>query len=434
MWQFIALIVVGLLQITVGFAGIEYHFGGFWAFAAVVAALWLRFLLPVTIGSYFGAVDVMGWEWYVGVAIAAPGLLFVVPSMVMVALEGIKGLAGEPNGNDSQPQHHQKASPVSADQAYEYIPRHKSALPASFNQSADVEIYSQPLLIGDDKVPKASKAKTVANLDQPTNDDDVSLSSFPKAQMAMEYRPEVTGAWEETKALPVSFQRRFLERLQSDPRSDAPSLAALLGQEFRKQQRPYDDEAANDALEDVRTISNEATIEFAKVYEAFGNTILLADILERIEAKYGPTERMILREEQEKLKQQQLKIEEEKQRKIEEQKLQQLEEERCRQIEEVKQLEREQKWVARIEKKRLEAERMNAEQLEYEQKYAARIVKKKIQHHRIFANILRAIDLRNGWFGYLFLKIRGVLYLIFGNVFGLVAITLISMIFIGVFK
>lgn len=101
MWQFIALIVVGLLQITLGFAGIEYHLGGFWAFAAIVAALWLRFLLPVTIGSYFGAVDVMGWEWYVGVAIAAPGLLFVVPSMVMVALDGVRTSAQGTNSTES---------------------------------------------------------------------------------------------------------------------------------------------------------------------------------------------------------------------------------------------------------------------------------------------------------------------------------------------
>lgn len=431
MWQFIALIVVGLLQITLGFAGIEYHLGGFWAFAAIVAALWLRFLLPVTIGSYFGAVDVMGWEWYVGVAIAAPGVLFVVPSMVMVALNGINGLAGEPKGHDSQPKHHQKASPDPAEQGYKYIPRDNNALPASFNQSADVQIYSQPLLTGGDKAPKASEAKTVANLDQPAKDDDVSLSSFPKAQMAMEYRPEVMSAWAETKALPVSFQRRFLERLESDPRSDAQSLAAVLGLEFRKQQRPYDDEAANDALEDVRTISNEATIEFENVYEAFGSTIPLAEVLERIEAKYGPTEKTIILMAQKELEEKQRHIEEVKQRQIEEAKQQQLKEERQRQLEQEKQLERERKWVASIEEKRLEAERISAEQLEHEQKNLERNEKKKTQHHRIFGNILKVIDLQHVRFGYVFSKLRGFLYLIFGNVFGLVAITIVLMIVIS---
>lgn len=84
---FIGFIAVGIAQFVLGYMGIEYHFGMWAALAAVAVGVFLRIVLPLSIGSYFGAVDVMGWEWYVGVLIAAPGLLFIVPSMVASALD-----------------------------------------------------------------------------------------------------------------------------------------------------------------------------------------------------------------------------------------------------------------------------------------------------------------------------------------------------------
>lgn len=80
-------LLVGLAQIYLGYIGIEYHLG-FWAAVAAIAATFMfRFMLPITIGSFFGAVDVLGWPWWGGVLIAAPGLLFIAPAMVMAALE-----------------------------------------------------------------------------------------------------------------------------------------------------------------------------------------------------------------------------------------------------------------------------------------------------------------------------------------------------------
>ncbi len=82
-------LLVGLAQIYLGYIGIEYHLG-FWAAVAAIAATFMfRFMLPITIGSYFGAVDVLGWPWWGGVLVAAPGLLFIAPAMVMAALEPI---------------------------------------------------------------------------------------------------------------------------------------------------------------------------------------------------------------------------------------------------------------------------------------------------------------------------------------------------------
>ena len=79
----------GIAQIAVGMLGIEYHFGSFWAYTAVFLAIFLRILLPVTIGSYFGAVDVLGWDWYFALAFATPGLLFVIPGLIAAVLSSM---------------------------------------------------------------------------------------------------------------------------------------------------------------------------------------------------------------------------------------------------------------------------------------------------------------------------------------------------------
>ena len=86
---FIIFLGVGIAQMYVGFLGIEYHFGEIWAWVAIGAAFFLRVMFPLTIGTYFGAVDVLGWPWYGGLAAAAPGLLFILPAMVTGVIETV---------------------------------------------------------------------------------------------------------------------------------------------------------------------------------------------------------------------------------------------------------------------------------------------------------------------------------------------------------
>jgi hypothetical protein len=73
----VTLTAYGLIQIWAGYLGIDYHFGGGWAIAAVAVALIFRFTLPVTIGAFFGAMNVWGWHWAGALVFAAPGLLFM---------------------------------------------------------------------------------------------------------------------------------------------------------------------------------------------------------------------------------------------------------------------------------------------------------------------------------------------------------------------
>jgi len=79
-------LIVGIVQVYVGFIGIEYHLGSVVAFAALFLAFFLRIMFPLTIGTFFGALSVWGWPWYGAAALAAPGLLFIVPALVTGAV------------------------------------------------------------------------------------------------------------------------------------------------------------------------------------------------------------------------------------------------------------------------------------------------------------------------------------------------------------
>ena len=82
----ILFLVVGIVQIYVGFIGIEYHLGSGFAFGALFIGFFFRIMFPLTIGTFFGALDVWGWPWYGALALAAPGLLFIVPALVTGAI------------------------------------------------------------------------------------------------------------------------------------------------------------------------------------------------------------------------------------------------------------------------------------------------------------------------------------------------------------
>jgi len=73
----IGMLVYGIAQIWAGYIGIDHHLGSGWAIGAVVVAFLFRFSLPITVGSFFGAMDVWGWPWYGAFVFAAPGLAFM---------------------------------------------------------------------------------------------------------------------------------------------------------------------------------------------------------------------------------------------------------------------------------------------------------------------------------------------------------------------
>lgn len=86
----IAFLLFGVAQICAGYAGIDHHFGAVWAFVAIFLALGLRFTLPITIGAFFGAMDVWHWHWALAALFAAPGLAFVIPGVLAAIISAIK--------------------------------------------------------------------------------------------------------------------------------------------------------------------------------------------------------------------------------------------------------------------------------------------------------------------------------------------------------
>jgi len=87
---FILFIVYGMAQIVAGYVGIDFHFGAVWAGVAIFAAFMFRFTLPITVGAFFGAMDVWHWHWALAALFAAPGLAFIIPGVIMSIIEGVK--------------------------------------------------------------------------------------------------------------------------------------------------------------------------------------------------------------------------------------------------------------------------------------------------------------------------------------------------------
>ena len=91
----IIFLIVGVIQIYAGYLGIEYHLGSGWAIGAVIASVFFQFPIILTVGTFFGALDVWGWPWYGAAVFAMPGLLFAVPGTIGAALAGLSSLLKE---------------------------------------------------------------------------------------------------------------------------------------------------------------------------------------------------------------------------------------------------------------------------------------------------------------------------------------------------
>ena len=87
---FLAFLAFGIAQLVAGFAGIELGVGSFWAWTALIVALGFRFTLPITIGAFFGAMNVWGWHWALAALFAAPGLLLVIPGVLTSIISLVK--------------------------------------------------------------------------------------------------------------------------------------------------------------------------------------------------------------------------------------------------------------------------------------------------------------------------------------------------------
>ncbi len=74
--------IYGMSQLIVGNMGIHHYWGGVWAFILTGLSFATGIFLPVSIGAFFGAKDVLGWHWGWAFAFAFPGLAFTIAAWI----------------------------------------------------------------------------------------------------------------------------------------------------------------------------------------------------------------------------------------------------------------------------------------------------------------------------------------------------------------
>lgn len=87
---FLLFLAYSIAQVVAGYVGIDFYLGAAWAVIAIIAAFMFRFTLPITIGAFFGAMDVWGWHWALAALFAAPGLAFIIPGVILSIIEDVR--------------------------------------------------------------------------------------------------------------------------------------------------------------------------------------------------------------------------------------------------------------------------------------------------------------------------------------------------------
>lgn len=93
-------LLFAVVQAAIGFMGIEYHLGQGWAIGFLIAAFVFRFTLPLTIGTFFGALNVLDWSLIGAILITLPGLIFMIPGAIAIGIAGLSSLFKEKNQNE----------------------------------------------------------------------------------------------------------------------------------------------------------------------------------------------------------------------------------------------------------------------------------------------------------------------------------------------
>lgn len=90
---FALMLAYGVAQIYAGFLGIEHFWGGLIAGGIIVVSIFTRITLPITIGSFLGALYVWEWHWAIALLFAAPGIVFMIPAFVAQWLGNMRPLS-----------------------------------------------------------------------------------------------------------------------------------------------------------------------------------------------------------------------------------------------------------------------------------------------------------------------------------------------------
>jgi hypothetical protein len=80
----------GIFILAVGWEGIDNAAGPAWGWAAFIAAVVFRFTFPITVGAFLAAKNIWEWNWFFALLFAAPGVLFMLPGLIITLLEAVR--------------------------------------------------------------------------------------------------------------------------------------------------------------------------------------------------------------------------------------------------------------------------------------------------------------------------------------------------------
>lgn len=325
---------------------------GFWILAPIAPLPFFIYLI-LALEDALSFLTFSGNEDVAFYALAILGLAWIA---ILIALFVFMVIPGDPKANQFGP------SPLHSTSAMKSGLRGEPDVKAvqsvakveEENTDWEVEPDAQNTVIPEnayrwaDAVITNEKSELMSQVEMPPKNNDVDDKAQKYTETAfkvMEYRSDARRVWGNIQELPEQYHGRFLEALGKDPGSDLHELEAKFFDEYQKVLRPYEDDLANDALEDVRTIGPEAEAEFIEVYEMLADSVPLEELINQIESKFGPTMKTIereKREEEERLAEEQRRrdaeLAAEEQRRQEHERQQKSEEETRRQIEAAKQI------------------------------------------------------------------------------------------------
>jgi hypothetical protein len=87
----LAFCIAALTLCGLAWLGLEDMFGWRWALGGIVLSLMVRINIPVLVGLYFYALNILGWSQMESFAFALPGLLIIVPSMAVEVFSVLVG-------------------------------------------------------------------------------------------------------------------------------------------------------------------------------------------------------------------------------------------------------------------------------------------------------------------------------------------------------
>ena len=121
-----------------------------------------------------------------------------------------------------------------------------------------------------------------------------SIDDFPVAKTVIEYEAIAADYWKKLGDKEQALRAKFLINLDQNPQQNIKDLYEKIIKEFEDEQNPYEDQNANRAYNEAMLISNEAKLEFQRVYEVLGSKITPNELLEKIKDKYTPKSKINL--------------------------------------------------------------------------------------------------------------------------------------------